>query len=90
MPTAAPPVPPLPPVPRFPSPASRPLLPVPRAAVPAARARESGPRRRVPGYEVVENVTVRDALPAQLWRRDDVLRPFGFFRLVRAVVRNGR
>ncbi|MEU9868420.1 hypothetical protein AB0C87_11300 [Actinomadura sp. NPDC048021] len=40
----------------------------------------------MPGYEVVENVTVRDAVPAHLWRRDDVLRPFGFFRLVRAVV----
>ncbi|SNR28271.1 hypothetical protein [Actinomadura mexicana] len=27
-----------------------------------------------------------DVVPAHLWRRDDALRPFGFFRLVRAAV----
>ncbi|GAA4296445.1 SAM-dependent methyltransferase [Actinomadura luteofluorescens] len=40
----------------------------------------------VHGFEVAENVTVRDAVPARLWRRDDALRPFDFFRLVRATV----
>ncbi|WP_433464204.1 class I SAM-dependent methyltransferase [Spirillospora sp. CA-128828] len=38
------------------------------------------------GFEVGENVSVRDAVPAHLWRRTDALRPFDCFRLVRAAV----
>ena len=38
------------------------------------------------GFRVEENVSLRDAVPAHLWRRDDALRPFDFFRLVRATV----
>lgn len=38
------------------------------------------------GFEVVENVRLEDAVPPATWRRADALRPFDYFRLVRAVV----
>ncbi|XRQ05143.1 class I SAM-dependent methyltransferase [Actinomadura welshii] len=38
------------------------------------------------GFEVGENVRLRDAVPAPVWRRDDSLRPFDCFRLVSATV----
>ncbi|CND58828.1 methyltransferase [Mycobacterium tuberculosis] len=38
------------------------------------------------GFEVAANVTLRDAVPPDLWERSDALRPFDYFRLVRAVV----
>ncbi|MEU5992537.1 SAM-dependent methyltransferase [Spirillospora sp. NPDC047418] len=38
------------------------------------------------GFEVAANTTLRDAVPPETWRRADALRPFDYFRLVRAVV----
>ncbi|GAA1850087.1 class I SAM-dependent methyltransferase [Actinomadura bangladeshensis] len=38
------------------------------------------------GFEVAANVALRDAVPPETWRRADALRPFDYFRLVRAVV----
>lgn len=38
------------------------------------------------GLTVAENVRIADAVPAELWERTDPLRPFDFFRLVRATV----
>ncbi|QKG25343.1 class I SAM-dependent methyltransferase [Actinomadura verrucosospora] len=38
------------------------------------------------GLDVVENVGVERAVPPEAWRRTDALRPFDYFRLVRAVV----
>ncbi|WP_396447622.1 class I SAM-dependent methyltransferase [Actinomadura sp.] len=38
------------------------------------------------GFEVAENVTLERAVPPETWRRADALRPFDYFRLVRAVV----
>ncbi|MFC4048839.1 class I SAM-dependent methyltransferase [Actinomadura syzygii] len=38
------------------------------------------------GADVAENVRLADAVPPELWRRTDSLRPFDYFRLVRAVV----
>ncbi|MEU9025419.1 SAM-dependent methyltransferase [Actinomadura sp. NPDC048394] len=39
------------------------------------------------GLDVVENVTLERAVPPEAWRRTDDLRPFDYFRLLRAVVR---
>ncbi|KAB2370782.1 class I SAM-dependent methyltransferase [Actinomadura montaniterrae] len=39
------------------------------------------------GLDVVENVTLERAVPPEAWRRTDALRPFDYFRLLRAVVR---
>ncbi|WP_153536372.1 class I SAM-dependent methyltransferase [Actinomadura macrotermitis] len=39
------------------------------------------------GLTVVEDVGLRDAVPAACWQRDDALRPFEFARLVRATLR---
>jgi hypothetical protein len=36
--------------------------------------------------EVAANVALRDAVPPETWRRAGALRPFDYFRLVRAVV----
>ncbi|NKZ08807.1 class I SAM-dependent methyltransferase [Actinomadura latina] len=38
------------------------------------------------GFEVAENVTLERAVPPQTWERTDALRPFDYFRLVRAIV----
>ncbi|MGI5419843.1 hypothetical protein [Actinomadura luteofluorescens] len=89
MPTAAP-VPPLPPVPRIPAPVSRSEGRRPRRPRPRVRATAAGARVRAgtggfePHYALPDGL--RDAVPARLWRRDDALRPFDFFRLVRAIV----
>lgn len=42
---------------------------------------------RVHGLDVVENLTLERAVPPEAWRRSDALRPFDYFRLLRAVVR---
>ncbi|HEU5027941.1 MAG TPA: SAM-dependent methyltransferase [Spirillospora sp.] len=39
------------------------------------------------GLDVVENLTLERAVPPEAWRRTDALRPFDYFRLLRAVVR---
>jgi hypothetical protein len=39
------------------------------------------------GFEVAEQVGQRDAIDADLWRRDDVLRPAALSMIARAVVR---
>ncbi|GAA2160947.1 hypothetical protein GCM10009727_74640 [Actinomadura napierensis] len=38
------------------------------------------------GLDVVENLSLERAVPPEAWRRTDALRPFDYFRLVRAVV----
>ncbi len=38
------------------------------------------------GFEVAENVSLEHAVPPETWRRTDALRPFDYFRLVRAAV----
>lgn len=38
------------------------------------------------GFEVDQNVSLRDAVPAPMWRRTDSLRPFDCFRLVSATI----